>query len=611
MALKRLLALALMLSFWGVGFSSPWARSAPAENPAFQEKLRIDLNKGLIFLSARDVEIAEVLRSLADKTGIGLRVGEAITGKVNLTMNGVSLEEALTQLCASRAILYEFDQESKTYLVSSAFIPLSHPAAVPVMPMLKGQERAPLPFTLPAVKDERERLYDSQGRLLYRPGELLVRFREGTTRGECEALHRKMGSRVIKLIEHLQLYRVFLREGLPEKEAGVLYSNSGIVATVERNALRYPMLTTPNDLYFDDPNTGQWGLKAIQMPAAWDISRGREEIVVADIDTGADNGHPDLAPNLLGGWNFANGNSDVSDLYGHGTPVAGVIAALGNNGRGIAGIGWRLRVMPLKVMDDNYDIAVSDIVEALDYAIAKNVRIVNFSLGGALPSDEEKAAFARLGQAGILAVCAAGNSRNINDNREANTYPASYDLDNIISVASSDPSDNLAATSFYGQINVDLMAPGDGIWSTWSPSALIAEAQCRRESYCKISGTSMAAPHVTGVAGLILSRNPGLSYSQVKSILLDTVDKVPGLENRLVSGGRLNALAALSNVVCLVGNVTGSGAIGLEDAILSLRILSSLDSTTSICRTADVDGDGRIGLAEADYALQILAGLRQ
>lgn len=207
---------------------------------------------------------------------------------------------------------------------------------------------------LPATND-RERLYDSRRRLLYQPGELLVRFRPETTAEQLAALHLSMGSTVLKEIKHLKLYRVRLRDGLSEREAIVLY-RTDIVAAVERHALRYPM-KTPNDPYFDDPshNQVQWGMKSIHMPEAWEITSGSASVVVAVIDTGVDISHPDLAGNIrtnpaeiLGNQFDDDGNGYIDDVHGwdftgtseingHGTHVAGIIAAVGNNGIGLAG----------------------------------------------------------------------------------------------------------------------------------------------------------------------------------------------------------------------------------------------------------------------------------
>lgn len=479
----------------------------------------------------------------------------------------------------------------------------------------------------PLTEDIRERLRDSQGRLLYKPRELLVQFRPEATAEQVAALHASLGSLVVKSLESPRLHRIRLRDGLGEGEAIPLYRASPIVTIAERHGLRYPMLA-PNDPSY--VNNTQWGMKRIQMPGAWDITTGKPTVVIGHIDTGVDTGHPDLGANLLPGRDLAGNlrfvdGDDVDgnpmDLYGHGTHVAGIIAAVGNNGVGVAGVGWGLKILPLKVLADDYasypDGAVMetfDIVAAIYHAIAQQVRIVNCSFGGEAGTDlqTEYSAFVALRTAGILAVCAAGNFWNDNDGENA-IYPASHNLDNIISVAASlNPEaspiqpENLWASSNYGYASVDLMAPGSGIFSTCRCSAA---GNCATNGYCSMSGTSTAAPHVSGVAGLILSRNPHLSYGRVKAVILDSVDKIASVTAKLVSGGRLNAASALGKV-CLPGDLTRDGRVDLADVILALQVSAGLDHSESAraCATADVDGDDQVGLAEAVFGLKVLSG---
>lgn len=231
--------------------------------------VEIEFKNGLLSLEVRDAEIREVLRAVAVKTGIGLTIGEGVGGRVSLTLEGVSLEEALRRLCASRAILYEYDPETRTGRIigAGAFAAASGPSAglrsdaavsVPAVATAAGKalkrDRAqavgeiqpPQGGSLSGAEGE-ERRYDSQGRLLYKPRELLVRFRPEATAAQMTALHLSLGSTVLKGIEHLKLYRIRIREGLSEKDAVALYSASGIVAAAERHALRYPLLSPPND----------------------------------------------------------------------------------------------------------------------------------------------------------------------------------------------------------------------------------------------------------------------------------------------------------------------------------------------------------------------------
>ncbi|MCE5266109.1 MAG: S8 family serine peptidase [Deltaproteobacteria bacterium] len=656
MASKRLIVagmtamLLVMLPFFGDAASAAAGPEGPDSSAGMTAPpMKIDLKEGLISIDVRDAEIGAVLRAVAERAGIGLTVGSGVGGRVSITLAGVSLEEALRRLCESRAILYEYDPETRSARIVGAGAFAGAPrspsglradAAVPALTAPAPADKTPKEeapsaagISPPPVGQSRGmagkgRLYDSQGRPLYKPHELLVRFRPEATTEQIAALHRSLGSVVLKSLDRLKLHCVRLREELAEGEGISLYAAAGIVASAERHALRYPMLV-PNDLYFTD---FQWGMTKIQMPAAWEKSTGNTNIVIGVIvigviDTGVDARHPDLTANLLPGRDLAgyvrldqtDADANPMDLDGHGTHVAGIIAAVGNNGLGVAGIGWNLRVMPLKVQADDATqsryMETFDIVAAIEYAVAQRVRIVNCSFGGeGNPSQEEYNAFSRLGIAGILAICAAGNGNINNDTDARRMYPASYDLDNIISVAASNQMDTLA-NSNYGKTSVDLMAPGEDIYSTHlCPESVDKPNCCPQEiSVCgpctSRSGTSMATPHVTGVAGLILSRNPNLGYARVKSVLLESVDLIPAVSNLLASGGRLNALSALSQT-CLPAAVTGGEEIGLADVIAALQVAARMETAFPVCRTADVDGDDRIGLAEAVYGLQLLSGLR-
>jgi subtilisin family serine protease len=195
------------------------------------------------------------------------------------------------------------------------------------------------------------------------------------------------------------------------------------------------------------------------------------------------------------------------DNFGHGTHVAGIIGAVGNNGIGIAGVNLKVSMMTLKFIDDDGYGTVADEIKVIEFARNNNVRIMNMSFGGYEYSEIEKLAIKS--STDILFVAAAGNEINNNDNSPL--YPASYDLPNIISVAATDKNDNLASFSNFGIRSVDIAAPGVNIYSTFPG-----------DTYRSFSGTSMSTPVVTGVAGLILASNSGLNPIQVKSRILRT-----------------------------------------------------------------------------------------
>ena len=353
--------------------------------------------------------------------------------------------------------------------------------------------------------------------------------------------------------------------------------------------------TIPSDPRFAE----LWGLRNgttpgadIHASSAWSVSTGSTSTVVGVVDTGIDYNHPDLAPNLwsapsqftvtVGGKqvtcpmgshgfnaiNFAQHPDQPAtwcnpmDDAGHGTHVAGTIGAIGNNSVGVTGINWTTRIMAMKFLDQTGSGSIGDAVNAIEFAIqTKNVfaasrgadvRVLSNSWGGP-GADALLNEVTRTRDANILFVAAAGNSATNND--AAAFFPASYTVDNIIAVAATDSTDKLASFSNYGVNSVDLAAPGVGILSTMPNNA-----------YGYLSGTSMATPHVSGAATLLLSRC-NLTYSELRSTILRTVDVLPGLSGMVASGGRLNADAAIRSCAPAT-SPTGATAtfLGLDTA---------------------------------------------
>jgi len=291
----------------------------------------------------------------------------------------------------------------------------------------------------------------------------------------------------------------------------------------------------PNDPFYDQ----EWGLAAIGAPAAWDLTTGSPQVLVAVIDTGIDATHPDLAPNLWRnpdgsgaiGYDFVDDDTVPQDDNGHGTHVSGTIDARGNDGFGVAGVSWNSTLMALRVLNAAGSGFVSDIVRADLFAAQEGARIVNESLGGSNFTQSERDAIASAPN--TLFVVAAGNSASNNDTTGA--YPCDYDLPNLVCVAASDRDGSLASFSNYGATNVDLSAPGVGIVSTY-----------RFSSFVPMSGTSMATPHVSGAAALLLARNPALSVAGLRAALLASVSPVAALSGRVATGGELRLPSALA-----------------------------------------------------------------
>lgn len=299
----------------------------------------------------------------------------------------------------------------------------------------------------------------------------------------------------------------------------------------------------------NDPRIGeQWAINKIQLRNAWSYSTGSSSIRVGVADTGIDGSHPELSSkiNVALSRDFTSGSSatvsSVTDPHGHGTHVAGIIGAATNNGTGISGTCFQVELVSLRVLDWSGDGYVSNIVTAIEYAISRNIPIINMSLaipGSRISNADDRAFSAAISNYNGLIVCAAGNANNNVGNAAVNidnitTCPGSYTHSNIITVGASTQSDTRLASSNYGAVSVDLFAPGDGILSCNTGGG-----------YQYLSGTSMAAPYVTGVAVLILAKYRTLTPQQVKSRIMEGTDPVNSLSGLCVSGGRLNAYKAI------------------------------------------------------------------
>lgn len=307
-------------------------------------------------------------------------------------------------------------------------------------------------------------------------------------------------------------------------------------------------------------NTGQGGGTAeadISALRAWPVTRGSNDVVIAVLDSGVDYNHSDLRANMwtrpdgmdeyydeelgtvndLNGFNAVNNLADPMDDNGHGTHCAGIIGAEGDNNLGIAGVNWQVQIMPLKFIDSSGSGSTKDAIEAINYVIERkragvNVRVISASWGSRQRSKALEDVIRKAGEEGITIIAAAGNS-SVDTDTDPH-YPSSYDLPNVISVAATDHNDQLATFSNYGKSSVDVAAPGVDIESTWMG-----------DDYRQASGTSMATPVVSGVAGLILATDPNISTADLRARLLSSVDKLPALKGRVASGGRINAAKAV------------------------------------------------------------------
>jgi subtilisin family serine protease len=402
--------------------------------------------------------------------------------------------------------------------------------------------------------------------------EILVKFKSGVTQNAIDRLVAERNDRVEDRIENIEGWEAI--DDFDNADAATLVKEYQQLPEVEYAEPNYeinldeseagplvPIL--PSDPQFTDQwalsNSGQRGGKKgadISATLAWAKTTGSDEVVVAVLDTGVDYNHEDLTENMwrrpekmepyhdneLGtiddefGYNAIDG-SDPMDDNGHGTHCAGIIGAEGENNVGIAGVNWKVQIMPLKFMNAGGSGSTKDAIEAINYVIDRkkagvNVRIISASWGSTQKSRALGEVIRKAYENDILFVAAAGNSSVDNDRNPH--YPSSYDVPNVVSVAALDRHDALASFSNYGAKSVAIAAPGVDILSTWLGN-----------EYEEKSGTSMATPVVSGVAALILAEHPQMSVDDLKKKLLASTDPVPVLKGKTVTAGRINAAKAL------------------------------------------------------------------
>ena len=399
-------------------------------------------------------------------------------------------------------------------------------------------------------------------------GELLVKFKQSVTAIQAygmdafgvkaNAVHANIGASMKQRFSKIGWDQVLLPAGMTLKDAAELYGNHPDIEMVEPNYLLHA------DAIPNDPLYGElWGMERINAPAAWDVTTGSTNVVVAVIDTGIRFTHEDLVDNLwtnpgesgpdgLGGdkstngidddgngyiddfqgWDFVNNDNDPTDGDGHGTHCAGTIGGTGNNGKGVAGVNWTIKIVGLKFLSDFGFGSTADAIAAVEYAtgLSQYIKLTSNSWGGGGFSQALKDAIDASAAVGQLFVAAAGNDSV--DNDVSPHYPSSYDSPNIISVASITSNGVLSSFSNYGATSVDLAAPGSAILSCGISSD---------SNYVFKSGTSMATPHVSGVAALIWSINPGFTWQEVRDAILDNATPNLELDGQVVTGGELDA----------------------------------------------------------------------
>jgi len=392
--------------------------------------------------------------------------------------------------------------------------------------------------------------------------ELIVGIRAGAARSNARAVYRSAGASLIQEIPQIGVHRLRVAPAALEAVELTLKRRNEF-AFVERNRV-FPPIQIPND-----PSYGfQWHLPKIGAPAAWDLVPTASGVVIAILDSGVDPSHPDLRAKLISGINTYDHNTDTTDVFGHGTAVAGSAAAMGNNGIGVASVAWDSPIMPIRVTDTDGFAYTSTLAEGLVYAADNGASVMNLSFGGVAGSQAIRSAAQYAMGRGALVVAAAGN---------CGCFDSTPDNPYLLSVGATDRSDGLASFSSQGD-HVDLAAPGVSILTTR-----------RGGGYGYGSGTSFAAPVVAGVVALMFAANPDLTASEVESILESTADDLgnPGYDTSfghgrvnaheavLAAGGDFPPTAAIlspDNGETVAGNISVEVSATDDDGIASIEL---------------------------------------
>ena len=395
----------------------------------------------------------------------------------------------------------------------------------------------------------------------------LVRLNDAGEESALRELAGRLGLTLRKAMRMPGCYLVATADPSPDALPNLLTQlnrETGLIRYAEPDFIVHSQDTTPNDPMF----TSTWGLRNIghpgsdiSAPKAWDLITGGTQVVVAVIDTGISYTHADLAANIwtntaesangadddgngfiddTRGWNFLADNNNPMDDHSHGSHCAGTIGAIGNNATGVAGVNWRCRIMPLKFLDASGSGTDSDAADALHYVAelrrhGVNIRLTSNSWGGGDYNATLREAIAENASLGILFIAAAGNDGL--DIDSGGFYPANYAESNMLVIAATDSSDGLASFSNYGATTVHFAAPGVSILST-----------ILNNGYGYKNGTSMATPHVSGVATLLWNAWPSAAAADIRDALIRGIDPVSGLTSKTITGGRLNAFKALKTL---------------------------------------------------------------
>ena len=399
-------------------------------------------------------------------------------------------------------------------------------------------------------------------------GRVLVRFRSETMSLARRDLIAEAGARDAGTVPATGVHILELPVEADEEATVRALQTRPEVEVAELDRLIPPAEVVPDDPWYAN---WEWHLRKINGPGAWSVNTGTGSVVLAILDTGVDANHEDLSPKMVPGWNIYGNNSDTRDVTGHGTLVAGTAAASSNNAVGVASVAWGCRIMPVRVSDSTGYAAFSDMASGLTWAADHGARVANLSYRASTSSAVASAAQYFQNHGGVVTV-AAGNE---------GVFEPAADNPYVLTVSGSNPDDLLYAWSNTGN-NIDLAAPGN------------AYSTARGGGYSAVSGTSIAAPIVAGVAALVLSNNPNLTGQRVQDTLKQSADDLgtPGWDSSY-GWGRVNAERALS----------GAGGGGDNTAPNLSFISPASGATVSSTVSVQVDASDNVGVASVTVSV--------
>jgi subtilisin family serine protease len=550
------------------------------------KEFRLSIEDNLISLDSVGGDLRGILNEMSGKTGIQIELNQKSDGPITVSFNRLPVVDAIQKLVENVAMVYSRNQDgsfqlSKVVITDSTENNNTRYPLSADTPIHDGE--LSLPFPSPDNYSEHidsaslTKNIEKKSQPGIVPNELIIHFREEISKEEINRSVKEAGAVIKSQIEPLNVFVLSLPPDIPTNQALKWFTKHSAVEGAEPNYL-IPVQTAPNDPLFPSQwslhNTGQKGgtiAADVDVVAAWDRVKGRSDVVIAIVDTGVDYKHEDLAPNIwhnpgeipdngidddhngfiddVIGWDFVNGvfgvqdedfsvsDNDPMDRHGHGTQVAGISAAAGNNQQGIIGVAWNCRLMVVrtgyKTASGNGMMQSDYVAQGIIYAAQNGAHIINISWGSSQPSRVIKHAIDFATDHGALVCAAAGNQ-----NTTTPFYPAAFDNMGIISVGATDHNDQRALFSNYGSW-VDVYAPGTFILTTY-PS----------NGYVTATGTSFATALVSGIAGLVASLNTEMSSVEIKAAILASADSIVPLAVQSISTqnpGRVNAKSALNH----------------------------------------------------------------